>query len=102
MGTAALPLTDAAIRSAEVREEEYKLFDSGGLFLLVRPTGARYWRMKYRFAGREKKLSFGVYPEVSLKEARQRCEHARKDLRDGLDPGVKKKISKIVASVDSF
>lgn len=102
MGNAALPLTDAAIRSADVREKEYKLFDSDGLFLLVLPTGARYWRMKYRFAGSEKKLAFGVYPKVSLKEARQRCDQARRDLRDGIDPGIKKKIAKIVACENSF
>lgn len=97
-----MPLTDVQIRAAQPREKAFKLFDANGLFLLVHPNGSRYWKMKYRFAGTEKKLSFGVYPEVSLKEARQRCEQARKDLRDGVDPSIKKKIAKITVSENSF
>lgn len=97
-----MPLTDTQIRAVQSHEKAFKLFDTAGLFLLVKPNGSRCWNMKYRFAGKEKKLSFGLYPEVSLKEARQRCEQARKDLRDGLDPAIKKKIAKIVASENSF
>jgi len=67
-----------------------KQFDGGGLYLDVRPTGARYWRMKYRFAGREKLLALGVYPEVSLAEARRRREDARALLRLGTDPSAVK------------
>ncbi|MBK6674452.1 MAG: integrase arm-type DNA-binding domain-containing protein [Proteobacteria bacterium] len=63
-----------------------KHFDGGGLYLDVRPTSARYWRMKYRFAGREKLLALGVYPEVSLADARRRRDEARNQLRSGIDP----------------
>ncbi len=71
-----------------------KHFDGGGLFLDVKPTGARYWRMKYRYAGREKLLAFGVFPEVSLAEARRRRDAARVALRDGADPGALKAAAK--------
>jgi hypothetical protein len=67
-----------------------KLFDGGGMFLLLNPNGARWWRLKYRVAGREKLLSFGTYPEVSLKRARERREEARRLLADGRDPGVQR------------
>lgn len=66
-------LTAAAIKNAK----RGKLFDGGGLFLLTKESGARYWQMKYRIAGKERLLSFGVYPEVSLAEARQRRDEAR-------------------------
>ena len=62
-----MPLTDIKIRSAKPREKSYKLSDSGGLYLEVSPSGGKYWRWKYRFAGKEKRLAFGVYPDVSLK-----------------------------------
>lgn len=71
-----------------------KLFDGGGLYLDVRPNGARYWRMKYRHGGRENLLAFGVYPEVSLAEARRRRDEARSLLRDGKDPSTEKKAAK--------
>jgi len=64
-----MALTDTAIRRAQVRSKPYKLFDASGLFLLVTPSGGKWWRFKYRFAGKEKLLSLGTYPEVSLKEA---------------------------------
>lgn len=67
-----------------------KHFDGGGLYLDVRPNGARYWRMKYRFGGRENLLAFGVYPEVSLAEARRRRDEAKALLRDGKDPGAER------------
>ena len=59
------------------KEKSYKLSDGGGLYLLVEPNGSRYWRMKYRVAGKEKRLSFGVYPTVSLANARQKREDAK-------------------------
>lgn len=67
-----MPLTDIAIRSAQPREKPYKMHDMLGLFLIVSPSGSKSWRMKYRQAGVEKKLSFGRYPEVSLRDARKR------------------------------
>lgn len=89
-----MPLSDSKIRAIKPGDKEQKLFDGGGLYLLVHPNGSRYWRMKYRFAGREGKLSFGVYPAVSLKEARDRRDEARRQMRDGIDPGVHRKIAK--------
>ncbi|HEY5850420.1 MAG TPA: Arm DNA-binding domain-containing protein [Lysobacter sp.] len=82
-----------------------KLFDGGGLFLDVRENGSRYWRLKYRFAGKERLLAFGVYPEVSLSEARSRRDAARAALRDGRDPGAIKRAHKVaskVAAANSF
>jgi integrase len=82
----------AKLSAAKVRTAKAgKHFDGGGLFLDVRPNGARYWRMKYRHAGKEKLLALGVYPEVSLAEARERAEAARKLRRHGLDPLAERK-----------
>ena len=66
-----MPLTDTAVRNAKAGEKPLKLSDEKGLFLLLSPNGAKYWRMKYRFEGKEKKLALGVYPDVSLKDARE-------------------------------
>lgn len=81
-----MALTDAKIRAARPGEKDVKLFDERGLYLLLKPNGARYWRMKFRIHGREAKLSFGVYPEVSLKKARELRDDARELLRKGIDP----------------
>jgi integrase len=87
-------LTDTAIRKAKLSGKAYKLSDSGGLYLLIKPDGARYWRMKYRHTGKEKLLSFGVYPAVSLADARERREQARRLLANDIDPGAAKKAAK--------
>ena len=84
-------LTDTAIRSAKATEKPRKLFDGGGLFLLLKPNGARLWQLKYRVSGREKLLSFGQYPEVSLKSAREQRDEARKLIAAKSDPGAKRK-----------
>ena len=89
-----MPLTDTAIRSAKPADKAYKLSDEKGLFLSVDPNGSKYWRQKYRFAGKEKLLAHGVYPEVSLKEARERRDAARKLLADGVDPSQNRKAQK--------
>lgn len=94
-------LTDNAIRSAKPREKPYKLFDERGLFLLITPAGARWWRLKFRVAGKEKLLSVGVYPDVSLKVARERRDELRRQLANGVDPSVKRKAEK-AASADTF
>ena len=73
-----MPLTVTAIRKAKPREKPRKLYDSRGLYLEIAPRGTKAWRFKYRFAGREKRISMGIYPEVSLKLARQRRDEARK------------------------
>src|SRR5713101_5146172 len=70
-------LTDNAIRAAKPREKAYKVFDGGGLYLLVNPNGSRWWRLKYRIAGKEKLISLGTYPATSLKDARIRRDEAR-------------------------
>ena len=82
-----LLLTDVAIRSAKPREKAYKLSDSGGLYLEVSRSGGKLWRWKYRFAGREKRLAFGAYPDVPLKAARDKRDAARQQLAAGIDPG---------------
>lgn len=82
------------VEAAKGKEKSYKLADGGGLYLQVEPSGSRYWRMKYRFAGKEKRLSFGVYPTVSLADARQKREEAKKLLATGEDPGEVKKAKK--------
>ncbi|WP_215767533.1 tyrosine-type recombinase/integrase [Gluconobacter cerinus] len=80
--------TDIAIRKSQPRESQYKLSDAQGLYLLVRPNGAKLWRLKYRFAGKEKTLSFGSYTDVSLLNARKAKEVAREELRNGQDPAL--------------
>ena len=89
-----MPLTDTAIRKARPDKKARKMFDGGGLYLEVAPSGGKWWRLKYRFAGKEKRLSLGVYPDVSLKEARERREQARKLLANEIDPSEHRKSSK--------
>ncbi len=94
-------LSDTTCRSFVPR----KKFDGGGLYLEVTKDGQKYWRQKYRYAGKEKRLSHGVYPEVSLSEARDRRDTARKLLRDGIDPAQVKKeiqIQRHRSSVNTF
>jgi integrase len=87
-------LSDVAIKNAKPRAKPYKLSDGGGMFLSVQPAGSKYWRLKYRVAGREKLLALGVYPDVSLKLAREKRDAARKQLAEGVDPGQAKKIER--------
>ncbi|HGM7030136.1 TPA: tyrosine-type recombinase/integrase [Serratia liquefaciens] len=89
-----MPLTDVKVRTAKPQDKPYKLTDGGGLYLLVNTNGSRYWRMKYRVMGREKLLSIGVYPDISLAVARQKRDEARRALAQGNDPGVIKKAEK--------
>ena len=98
-----MPLTDVSIRAAKPRQKTFKLFDSGGLYLEVSPAGGKWWRWKYRFGGKEKRLSFGVYPDVNLKAARKRRDEARQRLADGIDPGEARKAEKVAqAGAESF
>jgi integrase len=87
-------LTDTAIRKAKGGEKSVKLADGGGLYLELHPNGSRYWRMKYRHGGAEKRLAFGVYPEVTLAEARKGRDDARKLIANGVDPGELRKAAK--------
>ena len=86
-----MPLTDTAIRNAKPGEKPRKLADERGLFILVTPKGGKWWRLKYRFGDKEKLLALGVYPDVSLKDARARRDEARKLLAEGIDPGEHRK-----------
>jgi integrase len=88
-------LTDTAIRKAKPADKPVKMTDGDGMYLELQPSGARYWRLKYRIAGVEKRLSLGVYPEVSLAEARRRREEARKLIATGNDPSAQRKAEKV-------
>ena len=83
-------LTDTTVRTAKPADKPYKLFDGGGLFLLVTPAGGKLWRLKYRHGGKEKGLSLGAYPVITLKAARERAMDARRLLADGVDPSQHK------------
>ncbi|TDG15631.1 DUF4102 domain-containing protein [Seongchinamella unica] len=89
-----MPLTDPAAKNAKAKEKTYRLTDEKGLYLEVHPNGSKYWRHKYRFAGKEKRLAYGVYPEVTLKEARNARDDSRRLLRDGIDPAKIKRTRK--------
>ena len=100
-------LTDTAIRTAKPKDKPYKLFDGDGLFLLVTPLkkgklppsgGGKWWRFKYRFGGKEKLLSFGTYPEISLSSARAKKDAARKQVAEGIDPSLFRKEEKVQTS----
>lgn len=93
-----MPLSDIAARQAKFEGKQQKLSDEKGLFLLVNQAG-KYWRLKYRYGGKEKTLALGVYPEVSLKEARTKRDDARRLLADGTDPGLVRKQSKIASQL---
>ena len=96
-----MPLTDTAIRNTKPQDKPVKLFDGGGLYLLVNPNGSRWWRLKFRIGGKEKLLSLGVYPEITLKAAREKRDQARALLTQGIDPSVKRKATK-VAEAETF
>lgn len=98
-------LSDTAIRTAKPTEKPYKLADEKGLFLLISPNGSKYWRLKFRIDGKEKLLSFGVYPDTGLKETRAKRDEARKLLAAGIDPSENKKAqksAKVDRSANSF
>lgn len=85
-----MPLTDKQIKALKPEEKTKKYFDGAGLYLEVAPKGGKWWRLKYRFGGVEKRISLGTYPEVSLADARDKAHEHRKTIREGLDPSVEK------------
>ncbi len=91
-----MPLSNTAILNAKSTDKPYALTDERGLSILIQPTGGKWWRFRYRFEGKAKMLSFGVYPDVGLKDARERRDAARKLLADGVDPGEHRKAAKAV------
>ena len=92
-------LTELGVRKAKPSSKPKKLSDGGGLFLLLHPSGSKYWRMKYRFMGKEKLLAIGVWPEVSLTEARKKRNEAKLNLKSGKDPSVDKKNQKLTRHI---
>ena len=94
-----MALTDAKIRAAKPDEKSYKLTDTNNMFLLVHPNGSKYWRLRYRHLGKEKTLALGLYPEVSLSEAREKRDEARKLIANGIDPCEQKRVKKSVPDV---
>jgi len=91
-----MPLSDVKIRNAKPSGKQTKLFDMDGLYMLVTPQGGKYWRFKYRFDGKERLLALGTYPEISLADARERRDQARKQVAHGIDPGAARKAQKKV------
>lgn len=89
-----MPLTHAEIRNAKPGPKPIKLFDGGGLYLELAPSGGKWWRFKYRYEGKEKRLSLGVWPEVGLKDARERCAEIRRQIAAGIDPSEARKARK--------
>ena len=97
-------LNDTRIRNARPAERDYKLTDFDGLYLLVRKNGSKLWRFAYRFGGKQKQIALGAYPTVTLAEARDRREAARKLLADAKDPSLERRLEKMAkaAGGDSF
>lgn len=100
-GCPQMALTDTQIRRAKPREKAHRLYDGRGLYLEVSPSGGRLWRLKYRIGGKEKRLSLGAYPDVTLKDARDRCDAARKEISAGIDPSAARK-ARNSAEADTF
>jgi hypothetical protein len=89
-----MALSDTRIRTAKPKAKPYKIADERGLHLLVTPTGGKWWRLKYKIDGKEKSLSLGVYPDVSLADAREKRDQARKLIAAGTDPSETRKATK--------
>lgn len=103
MGGPTNKLTELSLKNVKPEPQTRKISDGGGLFLEINKNGSKYWRLAYRFAGKQKLLAFGVYPGVSLTKAREAAQNAKKELADGKDPGLSRKISKSVGDQnDSF
>ena len=98
-------LSDAKLRSAKPGAKQYKLYDGGGLFLLIHPNGSRYWRLKYRLAGKEKLFAVGIYPEMGLADARGQALDARRLVREGSDPVIERqrqRAGKAASTAETF
>lgn len=93
-----MPLSATQVDKAKSQEKDYKIADGNGLYLLVKTSGAKYWRLKYRFAGKERLLAIGVYPDISLKDARLARDEARRQLAQGIDPSAEKQARKLASN----
>ena len=89
-----MSLSDTFLRRAKGREKPYKISDGGGLFVLINPDGKCFWRLAYRFSGKQKALALGIYPAVSLADARSARSAAKEQLAKGIDPGEVRKLEK--------
>ena len=87
-------LTEETVRNAQILEKQYKIYDGDGMFVLIHPNGSKYWRMKYTFDGKSKLASFGVWPAVSLKKAREKRHEAKLKIKMGIDPVEEKRKNK--------
>jgi integrase len=96
-----MPMTDTAVRNAKPTRKTRKLFDGNGMYLEIAPTGSKWWRLKYRIGGREKRISLGVYPDVSVKDARDKRDAARKLIANGIDPSEQRKSQKLAQAVST-
>jgi integrase len=96
-----MALSEVAIRAAKPKAAQYKLFDEGGLFMIVRPSGGKLWRLKFRHLGKEQQLTIGRYPDVGLKAARARRDEARKIIAEGGNPALEKKRAAVAATVSA-
>lgn len=95
-----MALTVREIQAAQPAERTRRLYDEGGLYLEIRPSGSRLWILKYRFGGKEKRISLGVYPEVSLRDARDQRDDARRLIREGVDPSARRREARAIARGD--
>ncbi|VVC83332.1 integrase arm-type DNA-binding domain-containing protein [Sideroxydans sp. CL21] len=93
-----MKLSDPAVKKAKPEAKPYKMADGGGMYLEVMPNGSKYWRLKYRFGGKEKRFALGVYPDVTLSDARSRRDEARKQLANDIDPSEHRKATKAAKS----
>ncbi|GAB1439460.1 hypothetical protein MASR2M36_22320 [Providencia sp.] len=96
-----MKLTVKQINTSKPKEKDYKLSDGGGLYLLVKTNGGKYWRLKYRIDGKEKLLAIGIYPTVTLADARRKCDDAKRLLADGIDPNQQRKEQKQASKIGS-
>ena len=96
-----MPLTDIQVKNAKKQPKEYKLSDGGGLHILITPSGGKLWRLQYRIEGKQKNIAFGAYPYISLADARQLREDARKLIANGIDPNAVKKAQKHQEEIQS-
>ena len=93
-----MSLTDVVVRNAKAQAKTTKLFDERGLYLEISPSGGKWWRLKYRIHGKEKRLSLGVYPDIKLKQARERRDELRRSVANGIDPSDQRKFARSTSS----